>query len=251
MKLSDSETCKFVSLYREHECLWNVDSAAYKNKNLKRKALETMTEAISSEIGLQDWTPELVKAKLKSLRGTYNIESKKIRASKRSGIGAAELYVPNLRWFHMMDEFMNVEPQPTFEEADAERNGVEIISTSTPASTPHLPSMSTPQFERGRTSFGKSKKRNRDLLQITGDIKQLADRLNVDSDDEVDAFGRSIALHIKKLKPESAIQAQLEIQGIISKYRLHDMAAECAKAPIHASNDVLAAAMQCTIFNDE
>ncbi|KAF8778528.1 hypothetical protein HNY73_015242 [Argiope bruennichi] len=111
--------------------------------------------------------------------------------------------------------------------------------------------MSTPQFERGRTSFGKRKKRNRDLLQITGDIKQLADRLNVDSDDEVDAFGRSIALHIKKLKPESTIQAQLEIQGIISKYRLHDIAAECAKTPIYASNDVLAAAMQCTIFNDE
>ncbi|XP_055945411.1 uncharacterized protein LOC129976068 [Argiope bruennichi] len=108
MKLSDSETCKFVSLYREHECLWNVDSAAYKNKNLKRKALDTMTEAISSEIGLQDWTPELVKAKIKSLRGTYNIESRKIRASERSGIGAAEVYVPNLRWFHIMDEFMNV-----------------------------------------------------------------------------------------------------------------------------------------------
>ncbi|KAF8789743.1 hypothetical protein HNY73_007660 [Argiope bruennichi] len=108
MKLSDSGTSKFLSLYREHECLWNADSDSYKNKNLKRKALETMTEAISSEIGLQDRTPELVKAKIKSLRGTYNIESRKIRASKRSEIGAAEVYVPNIRWFHIMDEFMNV-----------------------------------------------------------------------------------------------------------------------------------------------
>ncbi|KAF8789495.1 hypothetical protein HNY73_007428 [Argiope bruennichi] len=90
-------------------------------------------------------------------------------------------------------------PQPTVEKADAEGNGVDIISTSTPVSTPHLPSTSTPEFERGRTSFRKRKKKKRDLLEITGDIKQLTDRLNTDSDDEVDAFGRSIALDIKNL----------------------------------------------------
>ncbi|KAF8791115.1 hypothetical protein HNY73_006038 [Argiope bruennichi] len=143
MKLSDSETSKFVSLYREHECL---------------KVWET---------------PELVKAKIKTLRGTYNIEDRKLEPPKIGGLA--------------LQKFMYLISVVSYNERVHER--------------------------------GEQKRNTTDYF---------------DSDDEVDAFGRSIALDIKKLKPESAIQAQLEIQRIISKCRLHDMAADCAKTPIRA-----------------
>ncbi|KAF8791047.1 hypothetical protein HNY73_005977 [Argiope bruennichi] len=79
-------------------------------------------------MGLQDWTPTSVRAKIKSIRGTHNIELSKITKSKKSGIEAAKVYMPNIRWFHLMQEFMNVtkEKRTTTDELHPMPGGEEI-----------------------------------------------------------------------------------------------------------------------------
>ena len=37
---NDEITCKYVELYKEHECLWNMNSTQYKRKDARQSALE-------------------------------------------------------------------------------------------------------------------------------------------------------------------------------------------------------------------
>jgi hypothetical protein len=78
---NDEITCKFVKLYKEHECLWNVSSNEYRNENARQTALEKIVE----NIGWENFTTEHSKQKIKSLRATYQQEFNKIEKSKRSG----------------------------------------------------------------------------------------------------------------------------------------------------------------------
>lgn len=47
-----------------------------------------------------------LKQKIKNLRCTYNQEVGKIKKSKKSGAGINDVYVPNIKWFALMDSFM-------------------------------------------------------------------------------------------------------------------------------------------------
>jgi cytoplasmic iron level regulating protein YaaA (DUF328/UPF0246 family) len=46
---NDEITCKFVELYKEHECLWNMHSNEYRNKNARQTASEKIVEHIRWE----------------------------------------------------------------------------------------------------------------------------------------------------------------------------------------------------------
>lgn len=74
---NDEITCKFVELYKEHECLWNMNSTLYKR--------QSALEEIVRKMGLENFTTEEAKQKIKSLRATYQQESHKIDGSLRSG----------------------------------------------------------------------------------------------------------------------------------------------------------------------
>jgi hypothetical protein len=60
---NDEITCKFVELYKEHECLWNMHSNEYRNKNARQTALETIVENIEWE----NFTTEEVKQSMSDL----------------------------------------------------------------------------------------------------------------------------------------------------------------------------------------
>jgi hypothetical protein len=64
---NDELTCKYVELYKEHECLWNMNNTLYKRKEARQSALEE----IVGKMGLENFTTEDAKRNIKSLRATY------------------------------------------------------------------------------------------------------------------------------------------------------------------------------------
>jgi hypothetical protein len=85
---NDELTCKYVELYKEHECLWNMNSTLYKRKAVRHSALEEIVR----KMGLENFT----KQKIKILRVTYQQESHKIDKSLSSGAGLKGVYFCNL-----------------------------------------------------------------------------------------------------------------------------------------------------------
>lgn len=104
MKWSEEETCKFVELYREAECLWNLASPNYKNKQERQTAIENLVKDMEKHgFGIQE-----AKQKIKNIRSTYNQEKLKIKKSAKSGAGASDVYIPSLKWFALMEPVMKV-----------------------------------------------------------------------------------------------------------------------------------------------
>jgi hypothetical protein len=64
---NDEFTCKYVELYKENECLWNMNSTLYKRKDARQSALEKIVR----KMGLENFTTEDAKQKIRSLRATY------------------------------------------------------------------------------------------------------------------------------------------------------------------------------------
>jgi hypothetical protein len=67
-KLRDDHTQLVLDLLSNQECLWNVKSESYRNRNIRDKALEEMVK----ELNIPDLTPEDVKLKNKSIRSLYS-----------------------------------------------------------------------------------------------------------------------------------------------------------------------------------
>ena len=61
---NDELTCKYVELYKEHECPWNMNSTQYKRKDARQSALEEIVR----KMGLGNFTMEDAKQKIKSLQ---------------------------------------------------------------------------------------------------------------------------------------------------------------------------------------
>lgn len=102
MKWSEGETVKFVELYREHECLWDVTKPNYRNNQMRVAALEKLVR----DMEVDGFSVSDARQKIKSLRNTYSQELQKIEKSVKSGMGADEVYTPTLKWFHIMNAFM-------------------------------------------------------------------------------------------------------------------------------------------------
>jgi len=79
-----------VELYKEHECLWNMNRILYKRKDARQSALEEIVR----KMGLENFTTEDAKQKIRSLRATYQQESHKIDKSLSSGAGLEDVYKP-------------------------------------------------------------------------------------------------------------------------------------------------------------
>lgn len=99
---SDETTCTFVELYKEYECLWNMNITLYRNKNAREAAIVKIIESM----GMENFTTEDVKQKIKSLRGTYQQELFKVERSEKSGAGLDDVYKPSMKWYYLMDEIM-------------------------------------------------------------------------------------------------------------------------------------------------
>lgn len=101
-KWTDELNLKFVELYKEQRCLWDRQDELYKDK----KARGTALDAIADKLNIEGFGAAEVKTKIKSFRGTFNIEYGKQTKSAQSGCGTADVYVPSLKWFGVMKEVM-------------------------------------------------------------------------------------------------------------------------------------------------
>lgn len=101
MKLTENQTLQFVSLYREHVCLWDITSEFYKNKDMRQSALQKICE----DMQIEGFTVEDVKNKIKSMRSTYYLELDKIKKSSTSG-ASGDVYQPKIKWFAEFNSFI-------------------------------------------------------------------------------------------------------------------------------------------------
>lgn len=61
---SEDTTTKFVEHYLKHECLWNIKSDAYKNKQIKNSAYEDLEKTMN----ISGFKEKEIKSKIKNLR---------------------------------------------------------------------------------------------------------------------------------------------------------------------------------------
>jgi hypothetical protein len=79
-----------------------MNSTLYKRKDARQSALEEVVR----KMGLQKFTTEDAKQKIKGLRATYQQESHKIDKSLSSGAGLGDVYKPSVKWCTLITEVM-------------------------------------------------------------------------------------------------------------------------------------------------
>ena len=107
----------FLEEYQKHSCLWLKSSQDYKNRN-KRDAAEKELLEVS---GLD--SIKALRAKIRSVRGTYNQERGKVKSSLRTGSGVTDVYRPKLAWYDLADSFLRKNEA----ENESESNLVSVI----------------------------------------------------------------------------------------------------------------------------
>lgn len=90
---------EFLTEYEKLPCLWDRTHELFKNRESRAKA----EEILSQKLGIMD--SKTLRRKIRSVRGTYNTEIRKVKLSLESG---HEVYVPKLSWFHLADSFLRV-----------------------------------------------------------------------------------------------------------------------------------------------
>ncbi|GFR03199.1 MADF domain-containing protein [Trichonephila clavata] len=250
MKWGETETCKFVELYRERHCLWNVDNVHYRNKGMRLAA----SQRIAKEMSIEGLTSTDVKLKIKNLRGTYNQKLTKIAKSTLTASSSNEIYIPNMKWFNTMDAFMRqIKEKRISKDILVKENAIAIEEnkpegifpdngswTQQTAAVPEnlsvnptisktLLSMQILQKSRAEpitkevSAVGNHSSRKRPVFTATNqDSRQSTDSINEQGDDEMDVFGTFVALSLKRLTIPSTMNAQSEILSILIRYRLND-----------------------------
>ncbi|XP_022181454.1 uncharacterized protein LOC111041489 [Myzus persicae] len=109
-KVSNEEFWReFISLYRSLPATWKVKSDLYKNRILKEDGYVQLTNKLK-EI---DLTADInaTKKKINTLRSNYRRELKKVVASKKSGAGIDDVYLPSVWYFNELEFLRDHEVQ--------------------------------------------------------------------------------------------------------------------------------------------
>ena len=111
LRLSDSDTLRFLDLYHNEPILYNATLEEYRDRDLRAAA----AKRISAALNIRGFGPAEIIRKFKNLRSSYCQELKKIAASKRSGRSTDEVYKPKVVWFEKMNSFLHphVQQRPT------------------------------------------------------------------------------------------------------------------------------------------
>ena len=90
-----------ISLYKEYPVLWNVKLKEYKDRNAKELAYGKIQKVFENHT--ENITLEQIKKKIHTLRSQYKREIKLVRESKKSGMGADDVYNAKLWCFSQLD----------------------------------------------------------------------------------------------------------------------------------------------------
>ncbi|KAF5271710.1 hypothetical protein FQA39_LY08033 [Lamprigera yunnana] len=128
-----------------------------------------------------------LKQKIKNLRCTYNQECLKVQKSTKSGAGADDIYISNIKWFDAFNKIMK----------SAKGGKSRRLCDRSPAA-------------------GKRRKLE-NLTQAVQQLRELSINIQDSSNNEHEAFGNFVAATLNNL---GKADAQHEIQGVLFKYRL-------------------------------
>ena len=104
-KWNADEISKFLEMYEEYECLWNIRHSDYMNRSKRDVAINVLAQALVKE-GLHVPNVEFLRKKIKVIKNVYRQELLKIEKSKKSGAGLDDIYQPRLSWFKKADAFL-------------------------------------------------------------------------------------------------------------------------------------------------
>lgn len=100
---------EFIECYRGLPELWKVKSDEYKDRIKKDAAYNILVEKMKEIDSSADRAS--VRAKVNSLRTAYRRELKKMKATKKSGGGTDDVYLPTLWYFEEIDFLRDQETQ--------------------------------------------------------------------------------------------------------------------------------------------
>lgn len=111
MTSKELDILEFLEHYQQYPCLWDKSSSHYKNRQMRDEAERVLMEVS----GIED--VKVLRAKMRSIRGTYNNEIRKIKKSTTTGSGTEDIYKPKLHWFNYANSFLskNAEDEPDSE----------------------------------------------------------------------------------------------------------------------------------------
>ena len=80
-----------------NECIWNKRLTIYRDRNARSVAMQNIISSLQAF--LPTITQDDVEKKLRNLRQAFNRDWKKVKDSRRSGAGAAEVYRSTWRYY--------------------------------------------------------------------------------------------------------------------------------------------------------
>ncbi|KPI96375.1 hypothetical protein RR46_12405 [Papilio xuthus] len=217
-KFGSNDLIKFITIYRNHECLWNTENEYYKNRDARNIALAEFAQ----EFGVDGFGTKEITTKIKSLRTQYHAERKKIKDSMDNGRDTSDVYKSKLSWYNLMDSFVmktSVNRITTSNMYDTSLvfkfENTENCSNSTIQVIDEIPK--PVPIKKRKKSHGKKEK-----TSITLEHIEKSARLNKE-DNELDNFGKYVSSSLQRLSTKNIIHAQDEIQAILSKYKLQEL----------------------------
>lgn len=93
MSTKNVDILDFLEYYQQYPCLWDKSSPDYKNRQMRDEAERVLLELAGFE------NVKTLRAKIRSIRGTYNNELLKIKKSATTVSGADDIHKPKLHWF--------------------------------------------------------------------------------------------------------------------------------------------------------
>uniref|UniRef100_A0A2A4JNV3 MADF domain-containing protein n=1 Tax=Heliothis virescens TaxID=7102 RepID=A0A2A4JNV3_HELVI len=179
--LTEYGMARLVGIYRDYECLWNINHHLYRDNEARQAAYKEILQRLD----IKDLTIKDIPNKIKNLRSSYYQELKKIKRNERI---SGTPYQPTLVWFAALDEFLR--PFRT------ERSLFKQVS---------------------RKNENSNKNEDEPLMETGAErIPSAASRI----EDEFDHFGKYIASSLRSMPPEFSIIAKTELQKTISDIQL-------------------------------
>lgn len=98
-KFGSRDLIRFIEIYRNNDCLWDIQNSNYKSRDARNAALKAFAE----QFDVEGFGPKEITAKIKNLRTQYHGEKRKIKDSMETG---DNIYQSKLPWYSLMDSFL-------------------------------------------------------------------------------------------------------------------------------------------------
>ncbi|KAL4711265.1 hypothetical protein ACJJTC_019106 [Scirpophaga incertulas] len=196
-----------LEIYKEMPYLWNKNDPNYKNKTMRYEGFRVLLEMYKNFD--PEATMKTIKKRIENMRSTYLKEVKKVNASKHTGAGSQDIYVPSLWYFDNLSFLESttescrplldtMEKDHNENSSSSEEERSEINSQARPSSAVPVPI-----------------KKKKTILEKQNTILITAEKLLTMKEEEWEVIGKSIGLQLRDLKRKELTIAQKLIADII------------------------------------